>query len=231
MGGGVLNQSLTCKGNQYTPTAGDVIKCIIIIIIMLMIIVGNVICLIVVNGPKTKKMFIRRVRYMMTSLCVTDLSIGALVCPSTIYSALYHCWPFGEALCKIEALLLSALFHESTLNMVLIAIDRYCIVHFTGYNAIMTSRRFLFAIFGTWIAVFFTYAVVIFAGEQFYFDEIGINCEPFYENADVTLTVISIFYFLPLLLIAFCYLSIYKTATRRKVLSVSPDDKVITFIY
>lgn len=227
---GVLKQNLTCDGNLYEPTPVDKLKCAIIIIIMTFIIFGNVCCLIVFNHPKSKKHFMKRVRYMMNSLCCTDLSIGLLVCPSTIYPALYHCWPPGETFCKIEALLISALFHESTLNMVLIAVDRYCIVHLKSYNNFMTSRRFLFVILATWVAVFTCYSIVIFAGNQYYYDVIGINCEPFYENSDVTISVMCIFYFLPAAVFAFCYISIYRTATQRKVMTIAADDKVSFFI-
>ena len=228
---GVLKQNLTCVDNTYEPTSVDKFKCAIIIIIMTFIIFGNVCCLVVFNHPKSRKHFMKRVRYMMNSLCCTDLCIGLLVCPSTIYPALYHCWPPGETFCKIEALLLSALFHESTLNMVLIAVDRYCIVHVSSYNNVMTSRRFLFVILGTWLTVFSCYSVVIFGWDQYYFDVIGINCEPFYENADVTISVISIFYFVPAAIFVFCYASIYKTATKRKVMTISTDDKVLILIF
>ncbi|XP_045189006.1 trace amine-associated receptor 1-like [Mercenaria mercenaria] len=222
---GALNQTLTCTGNTHTITGGDVLRCIIIIIIMTCIITGNVCCLVVFNSPKTRRQFMKRVRYMMNSLCCTDLSIGLLMCPSTIYPALKHCWPFGVFMCKVEALLISALFHESTLNMVLIAIDRYCIIHFSRYNTIMTSKRFISVIVGTWVTVFTCYAIVIFGTDQFYFDEIGINCEPFYLEPKVTLTVLSIFYFVPAIIFVFCYGSIYRTATKRKVLTISSDDK------
>lgn len=221
-----LNQTFSCEGNTHEPSAGDIVKTFIIIIVMILIIIGNVCCLIVFNMPRSRKHFMKRVRYTMNSLCCTDLSMGLLVCPSTIYPALYQCWPFGEGFCKIEALLLSALFHESTLNMVLIAVDRYFVIHYSQkYNSIMTTRRYLGVILSTWIVVFSTYAVVIFAGEQFYYDRIGINCEPYYENADVTLSVISIFYFVPAIIFVFCYGSIYRTATQRKILTVSADDK------
>ncbi|XP_060581912.1 trace amine-associated receptor 1-like [Ruditapes philippinarum] len=222
---GALNQSLTYEGNTHVITVGDVLRCIVIIIIMLLIIVGNVGCLVVFNSPKTKKQFIKRVRYMMNSLCCTDLSMGLLMCPSTIYPALKHCWPFGVFMCKFEALLISALFHESTLNMVLIAIDRCCIIHCSRYNNIMTSKRFLFVIIGTWVTVFTCYAVVIFGTDEFYYDNIGINCKLFCREPKVTLTVLSIFYFVPAVIFVVCYGSIYRTATQRKVLTVSPDDK------
>lgn len=221
----IFNQTFTCDGNTYVTQPGDVVKCVIIIIIMILIIVGNTCSLVVFNSKQTRKLFMKRARYIMTSLCVTDLSIGLLMCPSTIYPALVHCWPSGEVMCKIEALLISALFHESTLNMVLVAIDRYCVIHHPGYNLKMTSRRFLFVILATWVVVFTTYAIVIFAGEQFYYDEIGINCEPIYTNPHVSISVISIFYFVPAAVFLFCYGAIYRKATMQKVLTISPDDK------
>ncbi|KAH3787993.1 probable G-protein coupled receptor 21 isoform X1 [Dreissena polymorpha] len=222
---GVMNQSMNCDGNTYVPTSADKLKCSIIVIVMILIVAGNVCCLVVFNHPDSRKLFMKRVRYIMTSMCCTDLGIGALVCPSTIYPALYHCWPPGNTICQIEALLISALFHESTLNMVVIAIDRYCVVHFRWYNTYMNSRRFLLVILATWVIVFSCYALVIFVWKQYYYDEFGINCEPFYENATVTLTVLSIFYFLPTVIFVFCYVSIFVTANRRKVFTVSSDEK------
>jgi hypothetical protein len=95
----------------------------------------------------------------------------------------------------------------------------------------MTSKRFLFVIIGTWVTVFTCYAVVIFGTDQFYYDNIGINCEPFYREPKVTLTVLSIFYFVPAVIFVVCYGLIYRTATQRKVLTVSPDDKVSHISY
>ena len=222
-----LNQSFTCAGVNHEPSTADILKALGIIIIMIFIITGNVICLIVLNMPKTRKLFVNRVRYTMNSLCCTDLSMGLLVCPSTIYPALYQCWPFGEAVCKIEALFLSALFFESTANMILIAVDRYFIIHYAAsYNNVMTSQRYLFVILCSWVIVFSTCGGFIFAGDQFYYDRIGINCEPYYENPDVTYSMISLFYLLPVVIFAFCYGSIYRTAVQRRVLSLSSDDKV-----
>ncbi|KAK3590056.1 hypothetical protein CHS0354_041084 [Potamilus streckersoni] len=221
-----LNQNFTCKGYTYVPNGADIAKTITIIVVMVFIIVGNVFCLAVFNGKQSRRYFQKRIRYTMNSLCCTDLAMGALMCPSTLYSGLYHCWPFGESFCKIEALIISALFHESTLNLVLIAADRFFVIHYPfRYNSFMNSRKYMFVILATWIVVFLTYAIVIFAGEQFYFDEIGINCEPYYENSKVTVSVISLFYFLPAALFIFSYVFIYRTATKRRLTTPNLEDE------
>ncbi|KAL3864430.1 hypothetical protein ACJMK2_006114 [Sinanodonta woodiana] len=221
-----LNQNFTCEGYTYVPTGADIAKTITIIIIMIMIVVANIFCLAVFNGKQSRRYFQKRIRYTMNSLCCTDLAMGALMCPSTLYSGLYHCWPFGETFCKIEALIISALFHESTLNLVLIALDRFFVIHYPfRYNSFMNSKKYMFVILSTWIVVFFTYAIVIFVGHQFYFDEIGINCEPYYENSNVTVSVISLFYFLPAALFIFSYAFIYRTATKRRLNTPSLDEE------
>ncbi|XP_060606111.1 histamine H2 receptor-like [Ruditapes philippinarum] len=157
----------------------------------------------------------------MNSLICTDLSMGLFMCPFCIYSALYKCWPYSETFCKIEALFLSALFHESTLSLVLIALDRYFSVHhYLKYNSFMTSRKYVIVILATWTVTFGVYSIVIFFGEQFYFDDIGINCEPYYENPNVTLSVIVIFYFIPALLFLYSYGSIFAAANRKETIRV-----------
>ena len=217
-----LGQNFTCDGGTYEPVLKDKIKAAIVVLLSLGIIIGNVFSVIVFNSRAGKKIFLKKVRLTMNSLICTDLSMGLFMCPFCVYSALYHCWPFGVAVCKVEALVLSALFHESTLSLVLIALDRYFSVHhYLRYNSFMTSRKYIIAIIGTWMFVFGTYSVVIFVREQFYFDAVGINCEPYYENKNVTITVIVLFYFVPAALFIFSYGSIFFTANRKSRIRLS----------
>ena len=217
-----LEQNFTCDGYTYEPTTKDAIKATVISLVAMGIICGNIISAIVFNSQTGKRAFLKKVRLTMNSLICTDLSMRLFMCPFCVYSALFHCWPFGISFCKIEALVLSALFHESTLSLVLIALDRYFSVHhYLRYNSFMTSRKYIVAIVSTWVLVFSTYAIVIFAGGQFYFDAIGINCEPYYENRNVTITVIVLFYFLPMVLFVFSYGSIFYTANRKSRIRLS----------
>jgi len=215
------NQSFTCEGSDYQPTWKDFIKAGTIAVVSIGIVIGNLFSAVVFNNPKSRKLFLKKIRLTMNSLICTDLSMGLLVCPFCIYSALYRCWPYSETFCKVEALLISALFHESTLSLVLIAMDRYCSVHhYLRYNSIMTSRKYVICILFTWVATFTCYSIIIFGGDQYYFDEIGVNCEPFYVNYKVTLTVITLFYFVPSGLFIYSYGSIFKAANRKETIRV-----------
>lgn len=216
-----MNQSFTCEGNDHVPTWKDILKACVIACVSLGIITGNICSMIVFNNSRSRKLFLKKVRLTMNSLICTDLGMGLFMCPVCIYSALYKCWPYSELFCKIEALILSALFHESTLSLVLIALDRYLSVHhYLKYNSLMTSRKYIIAILTTWFATFSVYSIVIFVGEQFYFDEIGINCEPYYENPYVTLTAIIIFYCFPALIFLYSYGSIFISANRKERIRV-----------
>lgn len=216
-----LNQTFTCAGTNHVPTWKDYVKAGVIVMVAIGIVVGNIFSVVVFNSTKSRRLFMKKVRMTMNSLICTDLGMGLLVCPFCVYSALYHCWPYAETFCRIEALLLSALFHESTLSLVLIALDRYFSVHhYLRYNSFMTSRKYVIAILGTWIATFSVYSVVIFVGDQFYFDEIGINCEPYYVNKNVSISVIVIFYFVPAFLFMYSYGSIFTAANRKENIRV-----------
>ena len=82
-------------------------------------------------------------KILMTSLSITDLAVGTLVTPISLVSVVYQCWPWSQAVCAVEALLIASLFHESTLSLLSIAIDRYiCIVHPLRYHSIMTKKVF-----------------------------------------------------------------------------------------
>ena len=230
MRGGALNQTLTCDYvSEYITTGSDVLKFIVIFIIMILIILGNTCCLVVINSARTKHLFKRRVRYLMNSMSLTDLGIGLFMCPTTLYPALKRCWPFGVEFCQIEALVISGLFQQSTINMVLIAIDRYCIVHFVGYPHFLTAHRLRYVIVTSWVTIFSLYSVYVFGYQQFYYDEIGVNCEPYYENKDYKTAMLALLitsFVLPGLIINFCYTSIFMKASSRKITLLASDDKV-----
>ncbi|XP_014667548.1 PREDICTED: 5-hydroxytryptamine receptor 1A-like [Priapulus caudatus] len=127
----------------------------------------------------------------------------------------------------IEAVLIGTLFHQSTMALMCIAVERYvCILHPLRYDAIMTHRRCVVMVAGTWAVTFVCYAAIVLAARLFYFDSVGATCEPFYGNPTLTFSVIGLFYVPPLVVLVFCYGRIY-LVTRQQVRRIAAQAEYI----
>ncbi|ESO87863.1 hypothetical protein LOTGIDRAFT_127056 [Lottia gigantea] len=209
----MLDEQSTCQHGFQEPNYSSIAKAVAIALISLCIIIGNVLCLCVLNCPRSRGYFMETSRMLMTSLACTDCSMGILVTSLCIYPALYTCWPFGQFLCKIQAVLLSSLFHESTLSLTLIAVDRYVSITFPlRYPSVIKRSTVTLAIVCTWLGCFVVYFIVVFVYDQYYYDVVGVNCEPLYENSHMTLTVLFLFYLVPGIVMIFCYTRVFHIA-------------------
>ena len=122
----------------------DCIKATIIMSITIAVISLNALMILVLHSKNYSRYLRDLPRILMTSLSLTDLAVGTLVTPISFISIINQCWPWSQMVCAIEALLISALFHESTLSLLCIAIDRYiCIVHPLRYHSLMTKKVFI----------------------------------------------------------------------------------------
>ncbi|PVD30787.1 hypothetical protein C0Q70_10062 [Pomacea canaliculata] len=141
---------------------------------------------------------------LMTSLACTDCSMGVFVTSLSAYPAIHGCWPFGDSICMWQAFMLSALFHESTLSLTLIAVDRYMAVsHPLRYQTFVSKRMVIGLIITSWILCFLVYGIIVIGFGQclYYYDMVAMNCEPEYSNSEMTTSVLVIFYLFPTVLI------------------------------
>lgn len=130
------------NGEDEGPGLTDILKATWICIVSVTIVVCNLLMIAVLNSKHhTRYLRARAPRYLMTSLACSDLAIGLFVTPFAVYPTLYHSWPYGRTFCAVQALVLPALFHQSTLSLLCVAIDRYvCIVHALRYHNIVTTK-------------------------------------------------------------------------------------------
>ena len=117
------------------------VKLLLIFVVTLLIIVFNL-CTILILRSKHYSCHLRELpKTLMTSLSFTDLSMGLFVTPVCFVSLAKGCFPFRKEICEIQALLISSLFHSSSLLLISISIDRYiCINYPLRYRSIMTKK-------------------------------------------------------------------------------------------
>lgn len=204
-----------------------IVKLLLILVVTLFIVLFNAITIIILHNKRYS--CYQRFRDMpvtlMASLSFTDLSMGVLVTPICFLSLLKGCFPFAKIVCEVQALLISSLFHSSSLLLISIAVDRYiCINHPLRYRAIMTKKvHYLMSIF-SWIYSFAVYIILIVPNSQFNFDSTGLfNCEPYYYKDKSIIIVAFMLFFIPsILVIVYCYSAIF-CATHRQLQQIRRD--------
>ncbi|XP_022248152.1 beta-2 adrenergic receptor-like [Limulus polyphemus] len=230
-----------------TPGATEVIKAVWIIFATIAILTLNILMIVVLHSRNHSRYLRQQPRMFMTSLACTDLAVGLFVTPFSVFPALYRCWPFGRFLCAMEALLISALFHESTLALMCVAIDRYiCIVFplqyhtwmtrkvltsFSYHNNYTSNKVCLLMILSSWFFSVTAYCIMIYPSGDYYFDTDGIQvCEPYYANKTIIILACTLFFFPPLVIILFCYVAILYIARKQiRTVYVAPstiDDNI-----
>ena len=150
--------NVSCSHSRYVGTllsnigVTDVIQALFILFLTFLVIGANLVVIIVINSRRYSSYIHPQVspymplylilcsnvilflyfqpRYLLTSLALNDLAIGVLIIPFGALPALFHCWPYGEIFCQIQALLRGALSQQSAVILVCMAVDRYlCVLH------------------------------------------------------------------------------------------------------
>ncbi|RZC34435.1 amine receptor [Asbolus verrucosus] len=114
---------------------GDVLQAFIVLLLTVGILAANVLLILVINSRRYSKYIHSQPRYLLTSLASNDLAMGLLVTPFAIVPSLRHCWPYGELVCQIQALLRGAISQQSAVILICMAMDRYlCMLHPARYH-------------------------------------------------------------------------------------------------
>ncbi|KAJ6222175.1 hypothetical protein RDWZM_000720 [Blomia tropicalis] len=194
------------------------IKLSLIFTITLLIVVFNLGTIVILHSKQYSCRQRELPKTLMTSLSLTDLSMGLLVTPVCFLSLAKGCFPFRQVVCQVEAILISSLFHSSSLLLISIAVDRYiCINYPLRYRSIMTKKVHYGMAFFSLLYSFAVYMMLILPHSQFTFDTSGLfNCEPFYyQDRSIIIVAFSLFFIPSISVIIYCYTAIFIVAHRQ----------------
>ncbi|OXU24406.1 hypothetical protein TSAR_004148, partial [Trichomalopsis sarcophagae] len=185
-----------------TPGIGELLRAAVVLALSLGILGANLLVICVINSRRYHKYIHAQPRYLLTSLASNDLAIGLLVTPFGFVPAIYSCWPYGEMVCQIQALLRGALTQQSAVILVCMAIDRYmCMLHPHRYHKQSTKKYYMrqgcVAIMSTtWIASVAIFGSLVLPKGGYYFNDTGLlACEPFFSKASLRILACCCFYF------------------------------------
>uniref|UniRef100_A0A8D2ZJV5 Neuropeptide Y receptor Y8b n=2 Tax=Scophthalmus maximus TaxID=52904 RepID=A0A8D2ZJV5_SCOMX len=164
----------------------------------------------------------------IVNLSCSDILMCIFCLPLTIIYTLMDRWILGDTLCKLTPFIQCISVTVSIFSLVLIAMERYqLIVHPTGWKPVVSQSYLAVAV--TWIVAclisvpFLSYSVLALPFQNlsipFLVGDHLVCMErwPSLQERRAYTTSLLIFqYFLPLILIIFCYLHIYLRLRRRK---------------
>ena len=172
--------------------------------------------------------------FLMISLAFCQLMTGAGVTSWGIYPTLTECWPFGRSLCQvqlhsytdlqtffdfptdiihvqIQAVMSGALRQQTSLNLVLLALERYLAqVNFDLHLKVFSKQLTIIYIFVTWISSISLYFIIVFVLDGFYLSTSAFSvCEPHYRSVQMLILTSCVFYFPTTMVLMYCYGTIY----------------------
>lgn len=150
--------------------------------------------------------------YLVLSLAVADLLVGALVLPLTMEFSVTSCFFYKVFFCKIRGTFDVSLCTASILNLCCISIDRYyAVCHPLKYRAKINSRVVVVMILFTWTLSVLTGIGYISAGMTS--GKCDSKCFVYFVIANVLGLVFS--FYLPVIIILCIYVKIFLVAQRQ----------------
>ena len=163
----------------------------------------------------------RNTKYLMTSLCVTDILLGFLV-GCALVSACFDRWLFGDVLCRIISNLYQITLTVTLASYLLLLIDKYISIGYPlKHPTIMSSRNTVVAILCCWTlsAAVIIISSNLYSVENRYYSNI-YTCFITYRSIEESVSsLISISFtgLLPVILITvFCNVHIYVIVQRHR---------------
>ncbi|XP_054738919.1 uncharacterized protein LOC129245004 [Anastrepha obliqua] len=184
----------------------ETIEAVLILILTLGVIGANALVIFVINNRRYSPYIHQQPRYLLTSLALNDLTIGLLITPFGLLPALFHCWPYGEIFCQIQALLRGALSQQSAVILVCMAVDRYmCALHPRKYYQHSSKKGCVAVLSLTWIISLTVFGFLVLP-KGYYFNNTGLMaCEPFYSKPSYRILATCALYFPTTMVLMYCY--------------------------
>ena len=215
-------QSSSCSSNNTAEAIG---KTFVYCLIFLVSVAGNTVIGIIVYKTRTMR---KPINFLIVNMAMSDLLFSIFIIPVDIQKLYIDFWlidgPLGQALCKLTYFVSDVSIAVSTQSLVLIAVDRFEAVVFPLRSPLISSKRCPFFILATWIVAMAAGSPELVAVKLFeYLGALGCERrwnEAFGESSSFEnyyFVGAVVFIFIPLVLIAILYITIYTKLKFQKI--------------
>ena len=187
--------------------------------VFLVSLVGNIFIGIIVYKTKSLK---KPVNYFIANMAMSDLVYPISMLPRDVASLFISgSWlvsgPLGQALCKLGSFSIQVSTLVSFMSLVLIAVDRFGAVVFPLRSPLISSNQCRFFILATWIIPMVVRCPILFFFKVLKNPD-GLECTPLWSPyfKHYTVAMITVGFYVPLVLITILYLTIALTIKSQK---------------
>ncbi|KAM6143999.1 melatonin-related receptor [Erethizon dorsatum] len=215
-----------CKLPQpnYPPALVAFMFCAMVITIVVDLIGNSMVILAVTRNERLRN----SANIFVVSLSAADVLVAIYPYPLMLHALSIGGWDLSQLQCQMVGFVSGLSVVGSVFNILAIAINRYCyICHSLKYEQIFSVRNTCIYLVITWVMAVLAVLPNMYIGTIEY-DPRTYTCIFNYVNNSVfTVTIVGIHFVLPLLIVGFCYMRIW-----RKVLAVrdqagqNPDNQL-----
>ena len=215
-------QSSSCPSN---PTAEKIGLTFVFCLIFILSSAGNTVIGVIVYKTKTMR---KPINFFIVNMAMSDLLFPIFRIPWRIQALYINSWliggPLGQAICKLVAILPDMSSTVSVQSLVLIAVDRFGAVVYPLRSPLIRSKMCSFFILATWIVATAAFSPQLVVHKVVEYPE-KLVCEGRFKDVfgeSLTLehyimTCIVLFRFIPLVIIAILYITIYLKLKSQKI--------------
>ena len=157
-----MNTTVSTIESYEENIEADYVQVAIYIAIMILIITGNMIVMITIRSVRS---FQLSTKLFVISLCIADLSIGAICVPMRLNEVFIAPWTRDVNWCKLSIAINILNLLASLINLIAMSTERlFYLNHPMKYKVYMTKKKALAVVISIWMFVFTTSFMPIFSG-------------------------------------------------------------------
>ncbi|XP_004646079.1 melatonin-related receptor [Octodon degus] len=209
---------------DYPPALVTAMFCAMVLTIIVDLIGNSMVILAVTRNKKLRN----SANIFVVSLSVADVLVAIYPYPLMLHAMAVGDWDLSQLQCQMVGFITGLSVVGSVFNILAIAINRYCyICHSLKYERIFSVRNTCLYMVVTWVMAVLAVLPNMYIGTIEY-DPRTFTCIFNYVNNSIfTVTIIGIHFVLPLLIVGFCYMRIWrKVLAARDQAGQNPENQL-----
>lgn len=201
--------------SNSVKTIKTAIIALLLIFIFLASVIGNILVFLVFCKKPTLLTISNR---FILNLTICNSLNTIIIMPFMFVTMISEVWMFGYVWCKATGFFMNTIFAASTLTLVAISIDRYCAVATPlHYTMKITRKRAVVMTMSVWCVAVILSLPPLFGWNEYVFQADKASCTVLWATPSkwdkfYTLFLVSVSFALPLIVILWGYIIIFKAA-------------------